>query len=92
MPLKDETVGIEELAEALGQDADWLKRNWLRLHRRDGFPRKIAGGWVWPRRLVTAYLRSGGLALPLPENDNAAGAPIDPIAAASAALSERYVR
>lgn len=90
MPLSEETVGIVELAAALGHEVDWLKRNWLRLHREQGFPRRIAGTWVWPRRLVTAYLRSGGALPPLPENDNAG--PVDAVAAASAALSERYVR
>ncbi len=92
MSLSEETAGLDEVAEALGIGPEALMRSWLRRHQRDGFPRRIPGTWTWPRRAVVAWLRSGGLVeepVPLPSNDNDAR---DPIAAATRALEERYVR
>lgn len=91
MPLSDETVGADEVAAAFGKSGGWLRRNWLKLHQAEGFPRKIPGGWVWPRRAVQTWLRSAGLMeeLPLPANQNATR---DPVAAAARALEERYMR
>ena len=59
--LSSETATLEEVAAALGRSTDWLKRNWLRIHQEQGFPRKISLGWVWPRRQVEAWLRAGGM-------------------------------
>lgn len=87
MSLSDETVGLEELAEAIGKKPDWLKRHWLKLHEAENFPRKIPTGWVWPRRAVLSWLRSGGFMPPLPANQNGEADFID---AAAAALKERY--
>ncbi len=91
--LSDETAGLSEIAAALHQSEGWVRRNWLSLHQKEGFPRKIPGGWVWPRRLVEAWLRSGGVlddAGPLPANDNPRGQ--GALAAISRALEGRYAR
>lgn len=88
--LSNETVGLSEVAAALGRSEGWVKRNWLRFYESHGFPRKIPSGWVWPRGAVVAWLRSGGLVPPAAQtliaNDNAG----DPVAAAAASLRERY--
>lgn len=87
--LADEVAGLEEVAAALGRPPAWLKRNWLKLHQREGFPRRIPAGDVWPRRAVEVWLRTAGLAAPpLADNQNAAG--VDPVSAAAAMLRERY--
>lgn len=89
MALSDETAGLDEVAAALGRPAEWLRRNWLKLHQQNDFPRKIPAGWVWPRRAVEVWLRSGGeLQLPpLPANQNGAA---DLLEEAAAALKRRY--
>lgn len=91
MPLSDETADIDEVAAALHRTTGWLRRKWLSLHQRHGFPRKVPDAWVWPRRAVQAWLRSGGFdqPQPMPVNDNGAS---DPVAAAARALEERYAR
>lgn len=88
--LANETASLDEVASALGKSPAWLKRNWLRFHQSNGFPRKIPAGDVWPRRAVEAWLRSAGqiTAPPLPANENMAG--VDLVSAAAAALRERY--
>ncbi|ESY21528.1 hypothetical protein [Mesorhizobium sp. LNJC391B00] len=87
--LTDETAPIEEVAQAIGRPAAWLKRNWLKLHQREGFPRKIPTGDVWPRRAVEVWLRSAGqLPALLPANQNEGQ--VDAISAAAKALLERY--
>lgn len=87
--LTDETAPLDEVAQAIGRKPAWLKRHWLRLHQREGFPRKIPTGDVWPRRAVEVWLRSAGFVpAPLPANQN--GTEGDAIAAAAAALRKRY--
>ncbi|ESZ32722.1 hypothetical protein [Mesorhizobium sp. L2C066B000] len=87
--LSDETAGLDEVAQAIGRPAPWLKRNWLKLHQREGFPRKIPTGDVWPRRAVEVWLRSAGqLPALLPANQNEGQ--VDAISAAAKALLERY--
>jgi hypothetical protein len=85
-----ETITLPELAASLGRKEEWLRRNWLRFHRTQGFPRKLPGTWAWPRALVEAWARAGGFE-PVPEappaNDNAS---VDPEAAFLAAASQRY--
>lgn len=87
--LSDETAQLDEVAAALGRSATWLRRNWLKLHAEQDFPRKIPAGWVWPRRAVEVWLRSAGqfAARPLPANDDGG---LDPVDAAAAALKARY--
>lgn len=91
--LSNETASLQEVAEALGRDPDWLRRNWLKIHQRFGFPRKSALGWVWPRRLVEAFLASPQRASvqlhDAPANENEVAA-VDPVAAARAAAAARY--
>ena len=89
MHLERETVGIDEAAAALARSPDWLKRNWLKMHERHGFPRKLPGCWVWPRAALQAWLRGGGAsaAQPATANDNATRS-VD--AAYRAALDQRY--
>jgi len=88
MALSDDTAPLAEVAEALGRSEIWLRRNWLKLHRDHGFPRKHPSGWTWPRAAVAAWLQ----ALPEPEqvepaNDN----PVQSQEAAyRAALNARY--
>jgi hypothetical protein len=89
MALSDDTAGLDEVAAAIGRSADWLRRNWLKLHEAENFPRKIPAGWVWPRRAVEVWLRSAGqiVAPPLPANDDGS---TDEIEAAARALRQRY--
>lgn len=92
MSLANETAGLIEVAEAIGRKPEWLCRNWLKLHLRDGFPRKHPSGWTWPRAAVAAWLRGGGASAPQlgrhsPENDNLF---VDADAAYRAALDDRY--
>ena len=91
--LSNETASLHEVAAALGRDPDWLRRNWLKIHKRFGFPRKSALGWVWPRRLVEAFLaspqRDAVTLHDAPANGNDATA-IDPVEAARAAAAARY--
>lgn len=91
MQLADETAPLDEVAQAIGRTPEWLKRHWLALHRRSGFPRKISGGgFVWPRRAVAAWLRAGGAepATIAPANQNDAAG--DLVAAAAKSLDQRY--
>lgn len=87
--LSNETVSVTEIAQALGRKESWLKKNWLAIHQADGFPRKIAYGWVWPRRQVEAWLRAGGAPAftVQPANDDL---PENTLIAATEALSSRY--
>lgn len=89
MALSDEIAGLTEVAAAIGREPQWLQRNWLKLHQRENFPRKIPAGWVWPRRAVEVWLRSAGqsIARPLPANDDGL---VDEIEAAARALKQRY--
>lgn len=88
--LTNETVALEEVAETLHVKPDWLKRNWLKIHENYNFPRKIPTGFVWPRRAVEVWLRSAGQIAPAPLPANQNGTAGDAIAAAAAALRERY--
>lgn len=56
MPLQDKLVKIDELAAALDRKPDWIKRNWLRLHQKEGMPRKVPAGWCWPRRAMELWI------------------------------------
>lgn len=86
MQLADETAGIDEVAAALGRTPDWLRRNWLKLARAYGFPRKHPTGWTWPRAALRAWL-AGVEPEPAPANDN----PFQSREAAyTAALDQRY--
>lgn len=89
--LTNDTASIEEVAEALGRSVGWVMRNWLRQHQKHGFPRRIPGTWVFPRRAVESWLRSGGqMPLPMaPANQNEGVLP-DLVAAANASLRNRY--
>lgn len=87
--LSNETATLEEVAAAIGRKPEWLRRYHRRLQERHGFPARIPGGWVWPRRTVEAWLRSGGVETPQPAAANQNGA-ADYVAAASSFLSERY--
>ncbi|RWF49952.1 MAG: hypothetical protein EOS50_30185 [Mesorhizobium sp.] len=88
--LIDEIAPLDEVAQAIGRPAAWLKRNWLKLHLEQNFPRKIPTGFVWPRRAVEVWLRSAGQLAPAPLPANQNGQEGDAIAAAAAALRERY--
>ncbi len=56
MSLSDRVVGIDELAAALGRKPEYIVRNWLKMHRKLGMPRKNPGGWIWPRGAMEAWL------------------------------------
>ena len=88
--LSDETVGLEEVAAALGRSPEWLRRHWLAYHRRTGFPRRIPDGWVWPRRAVQLWLRTAGAQAPQPLPANQNDAEADPVALAAASLLAKY--
>lgn len=82
--LADEFAGIDDVAAALGRSPDWLRRNWLKIHREDGFPRKHPTGWTWPRAAIAAWARS---AAPPEAADTLL---TNPDAAWQAALDHRY--
>lgn len=89
--LAQSTVTIAELAAALGRSPVWLRRNWKRLHEKEGLPRMIPGGLTFPRGLVTAWLSAGGF-VPVPrqaDNENDGGDVADPVEAAHAFLRSR---
>lgn len=88
--LSAETAPLDEVAAALNVKPAWLKRNWLKIHEHYNFPRKIPTGFVWPRRAVEVWLRSAGQIAPAPLPANQNGTEGDAIAAAAAALRERY--
>ncbi len=92
MSLIDRTAPLSEVAAALGKSEDWLRRNWLRFHREQGFPRKLAG-WVWPRRAVEIWIEAEGRAaeaLPLASNDNGSWEADALVAAQREAMAQRY--
>lgn len=66
------TITIPELAEITGKPEAWWRRNWLRMHLKHGFPRRLPGLWAWPAEAVAAWCRLGGVspALPQPANQN----------------------
>lgn len=88
--LSQDAVGIDEVAAALGRKAEWLQRNWLKIHLKHGFPRRHPTGWTWPRGAVAAWLAAGGFAPRRlePANDHLPAA--DPEAAYMAALERHY--
>jgi predicted DNA-binding transcriptional regulator AlpA len=57
-------VTIAELSEMTGRPETWWRRNWLRMHERHAFPRKLPGLWGWPRKAVEAWIAAGGFVLP----------------------------
>ncbi len=92
--LSNETAGLDEVAAAIGRSPEWLQRHWLSYHRRTGFPRRLPGAWVWPRKAVELWLATGGAAgrrpgepVEPPANTNEAS---DPVALAAASLLNRY--
>lgn len=84
---REDVAGLAAVAAALGRSQDWLRRNWLKIHREFGFPRKHPTGWTWPRAAVRAWLAAAPHGFEGPANDNAAPAPEEIWAAA---LDERY--
>lgn len=56
MSLSEKTVDIDELAAALRRSPDYIRRNWLKMHRQHGMPRKNPTGWIWPRGAMEAWL------------------------------------
>lgn len=87
--LSSHTVPIDDVAAAMGRDAEWLRRNWRRLQRTHGFPRKIPGALRFPRAAVETWLKGGGAmpAAPQAANLNQPGG--DPVAAYAARLLQR---
>lgn len=70
--LPSRTVPLAEVAAALGRSPDYVRRHHRRLTAAHGFPRPLPGaGWRWPRRLVEAWLTSGGI---VAANDDALAA------------------
>lgn len=98
MTLSDHTASLEEVAAALGVRPAWLRRHHRRLAEEGGFPRRLAGpGWVWPRRLVAAWLAAGGHAAsgapagaPSAANDDGPGRGGRLVAAQRDVLARRY--
>lgn len=62
MHLQERLVKIDELAAALDRKPDWIKRNWLRLHREKGMPRKVPETWAWPRRALETWIENSAAA------------------------------
>ena len=87
---KAPSMQLAETAALLGRGEDWLRRNWLRIHERHGFPRKHPTGWTWPRAAVEAWLASECPA-DLPEAANDDMPPVsDPLVAYGQLLEQRY--
>jgi hypothetical protein len=87
--LSSHTVSIDDVAAAMGREAAWLRRNWRRLERTHGFPRKIPGALRFPRAAVEAWLKAGGAMPSLPEAANLNQPGGDPVAAYAARLLQR---
>ncbi|YBV97552.1 hypothetical protein M1D80_11930 [Phyllobacteriaceae bacterium JZ32] len=86
--LENETADIDEVAAAIGRKPQWLKRNWLKMHNNEGFPRPLPGSdWRWPRRMVELWLIAGGVVAKA-ANSNHVGA--DLITLQRQAHHERY--
>lgn len=85
-----DTVGLAEVAAALGRSEGWVRRHWLAIHRDHGFPRKHPTGFTWPRLAVSAWLRSGGAAPRAFEPANDVSSGVDPAAAYMAELNRHY--
>jgi len=66
----DLVIGLTELAQVLGKTPDYLKRNWLKLHRTLGMPRKHPAGFIWPRGAINVWLTSQAFVDATPGNDN----------------------
>lgn len=61
MDLHDETVGLAEVAAAMGREAGWLKANWRRLHRDKGFPHMLPGSdGRFSRQAVRTWIAASG--------------------------------
>ncbi|MFK0330883.1 hypothetical protein ACIQUB_07145 [Rhizobium sp. NPDC090275] len=90
MHLQDRLVKIDELAQALGRKEDWIKRNWLRMHQKDGMPRKVPSAWAWPRKAMEAWLE-GAIAPQAAEAPEPPAMPLAVIAAnENARLRAKY--
>lgn len=87
MSLLEKTAGLEEVAEAIGRRPSWLKRHWLKLALEEGFPRKLPGGWRWPRAALEAFLAAGAPA-PLPAAANQNGG--DYVSAYAGLMTQHY--
>jgi len=87
--LANETAPLSEVAKAIGRSEGWLMRHWLKIHEQDGFPRKLSLGWVWPRRQVEAFLRTGG-AVPFIAEAANENVPSDALIAIGESLADRY--
>lgn len=94
-------VTLPELAAATGRSEEWWKRNWLKMHQQNFFPRRLPGLWGWPRSAVEAWLEgaaagaggrggssSGAAPADHPANDNAGFA--DDMEAATRFLEARF--
>jgi hypothetical protein len=89
------TVTLDELAAWLGARRGGAARLVARLERRHGFPARLPGAAVWPRRAVLAWIECAGVR---PANGDAsvgaiarADAEAAQLAAASAMLEARYL-
>lgn len=83
MGLQDETVAIDEIAQAMGRTAEWLKKNWRRLHKNKNFPHMLPGTQgLWSRPAVRDWMVNSG-ELPVPPSADTV------IAGARAALHEQ---
>lgn len=95
MPLNTTVVDIDELAVTLGRSADYIRRNWLKMHRDHGMPRKNPCGWIWPRAAMEAWL-AGAAQQDLPREEPAPAVKPAPsgigaiVANQNARLRERY--
>ncbi len=87
--LSSHTVSIGDVAAAMGREEEWLRRNWRRLQRTHGFPRKIPGAARFPRAAVETWLTRGGAVPPVPEAANLNQPGGDPVAAYAARLLNR---
>lgn len=70
-------IGLDEVAKVLRRTPDNIKRNWLKLHRELGMPRKHAAGWIWPRASFNVWLTSPASVEAVPGNDNTGDTPPD---------------
>lgn len=98
----DETIGLEDLAEALGLTAEGLKRRHRALHRDRGLPLPLSYGvggknWRWPGAATRAWLSHGpqvsgraGPAAASFANDNQAEDGAEYIAASRRAIRDFY--
>jgi hypothetical protein len=71
--MAETTWSLDEVAAELQMQPDELRRQWRRLHKREGFPRPLPHAPVWSKLLVRAWINSASRTIAAAANDDSAG-------------------